>query len=148
MIINLILCNIRGVFEVENYDFYYNSMSIWLIFEPFNREISKLNEKGHEPSQAENCSARVLAQASSARTHHQYVSTNVHDLVFWHALALLIKGITSFVQHPIAFKYQSTKAIHLKYYIHFKEAACSTQPFWQIKDGLVPGRLPCTSIKT
>ena len=36
-----------------------------------------------------------------------YVSTNVHDLVFWHALALLIKGITSFVEHPIALKNQS-----------------------------------------
>ena len=31
-----------------------------------NREISELNGKGHEPSRAENCSAR----ASSARTHH------------------------------------------------------------------------------
>ena len=29
-----------------------------------------MNGKGHEPSQAENCSARALAWASSARTHY------------------------------------------------------------------------------
>ena len=38
-----------------------------------NREILKLEEKGHKPSQAENCSARALAWASSARAHHYYL---------------------------------------------------------------------------
>jgi hypothetical protein len=35
-----------------------------------NREISELKGKGHEPSRAENSSARATAQASSARAHH------------------------------------------------------------------------------
>ena len=38
----------------------------------------------------------------------------MHDLVFWHALALLIKGITSFVEHPIALKNQSYTSQVLK----------------------------------
>ena len=32
--------------------------------------IFELTGKGHEPSRAENPSARVMARASSARTHH------------------------------------------------------------------------------
>ena len=31
---------------------------------------SELKEKGHEPSRAENLSARAMARASSARAHH------------------------------------------------------------------------------
>ena len=65
-----------------------------------------------------------------------YVSTNVHDLVFWHALALLIKSITSFVEHPIALKNQSYTSQAVQTF----QGSCSTQPFWQIKNGLVPGR--------
>ena len=34
-------------------------------------------EKGHEPSQDENLSARALARASSARTHHYYLPTTL-----------------------------------------------------------------------
>ena len=30
----------------------------------------ELKEKGHEPSRAENLSARAMARASSARAHH------------------------------------------------------------------------------
>ena len=40
------------------------SARFWPIFD------FELNEKGHEPSRAENHSARVMAQASLARTHH------------------------------------------------------------------------------
>ena len=32
--------------------------------------ISELAKKGHEPSRAENPSARAMARASSARAHH------------------------------------------------------------------------------
>ena len=39
-------------------------------FLSLNGEISELEGKGHEPSRAENCSARALARASSARAHH------------------------------------------------------------------------------
>ena len=50
---------------------------IWLMpicrFSSLNREIPKLGGKGHEPSRAENSSARVLAWASSARAHHYYL---------------------------------------------------------------------------
>ena len=35
--------------------------------------ISSRSEKGHEPSLAENPSARATARASSARTHHYYI---------------------------------------------------------------------------
>ena len=39
-------------------------------FSSLSREIPELEGKGHEPSRAENCSARALARASSARAHH------------------------------------------------------------------------------
>ena len=39
-------------------------------FSSLNRENPELEGKGHEPSRAENCSARALAQPSLARTHH------------------------------------------------------------------------------
>ena len=42
-------------------------------FSSLNREIPELEGKGHEPSRAENCSARALARASSARAHHYYI---------------------------------------------------------------------------
>ena len=54
--------------------FHHNSIkvktSLLGSFSGLNREISELNGKGHEPSRAENCSARALAWATSARTHH------------------------------------------------------------------------------
>ena len=37
------------------------------------------------------------------------------------------------------------KVIHPKYYTHLKEAGSSAQSFGQIKNGLVSGRLACTS---
>ena len=40
--------------------------------------IFELKGKGHEPSRAENHSARAMAQASFARTHHQI--TTCHPL--------------------------------------------------------------------
>ena len=36
-------------------------------------------EKGHEPSRAENLSARAMARASSARAHHYCLHTLVHS---------------------------------------------------------------------
>ena len=39
-------------------------------FLSLNRENPELEGKGAEPSRAENCSARALARASSARAHH------------------------------------------------------------------------------
>ena len=39
-------------------------------FSSLHREISELKGKGHEPSRAENSSARAMARASSARAHH------------------------------------------------------------------------------
>ena len=57
MISYLILCNIKGVFEVENYDFHYNLIKVKTsqlgLFSSLNREISELNGKGHELSRAE-----------------------------------------------------------------------------------------------
>ena len=35
--------------------------------------ILSWTEKGHEPSQAENLSARAMGPASSAQTHHYYI---------------------------------------------------------------------------
>ena len=43
-------------------------------FQIFERKkIFELNGKGHEPSQAENTSAQVMAQACSAWTHYYLV---------------------------------------------------------------------------
>jgi hypothetical protein len=38
--------------------------------------ISSWSKKGHEPSRAENPSARAMARASSARTHHYWIEMN------------------------------------------------------------------------
>ena len=37
------------------------------------KKSSRWREKGHEPSRAENTSARAMARASLARTHHYYL---------------------------------------------------------------------------
>ena len=50
---------------------FYMITSILPIFET-TFLISKLKGKGHEPSQAENSSARATAQASLAWAHHYY----------------------------------------------------------------------------
>ena len=47
MISYLILCDIKGVFEVENYDF--SSQFDQSKFSSLNREISELKGKGHKP---------------------------------------------------------------------------------------------------
>ena len=45
---------------------------LFLVFSDLRAEKNKseLNQKGHEPSRAENTSVRAMARASSARTHH------------------------------------------------------------------------------
>ncbi len=53
-----------GVFGLRYYDFEF-SARFWLIL---NLELRAKRPRA-EPSQAENCSARALAQARSARTH-------------------------------------------------------------------------------
>ena len=48
-----------------------------------------------------------------------------------------------FIHRPFADK-EKGKVIHPKYYKHLKNS-CSAQPFGQTKNGLVSGRLACTS---
>ena len=86
MLIYLNLCSTKGVFRVELYDLgtsfshFQNKFIIKVNFSSFlanfqfRAEVKKVTSRAEpsraEPSQAENPSARAMARASSARTHH------------------------------------------------------------------------------
>ena len=60
----------------------------------------QLNEKGHEPSRAENSSSRAMARASSARTHHY---RTVNGKFLWSILVLKLICSWPHRCHPLQY---------------------------------------------
>ena len=92
MIIYLNLCSMKGIFGFDYYDLaaYFSHFQTNLLKKLIKNRFSTENQifacfrpifdfelkgkrSGAKPSQAKNPSARALARASSARTHHYYI---------------------------------------------------------------------------